>query len=81
MNLIHELRHGRELHYQAIGRPPTAVFVPVWRSHELQEAAHEMGPCVAMMLCKQCDSTPECDFEIIGLKGFWWNRDYIEYRL
>lgn len=77
MNIIEELRIPANELYQRTGKKPRHVFVPRWRKQELMDKVHSlfpvMYPCVIPPLVT-------CDFELAGLNGHWWDRDYIEYR-
>jgi hypothetical protein len=74
VNFIDELRHGGDPLYRETGRRPTHVYVPRWRQSELIAAVADLP----FTYCTQpidCD----CHFVVAGLKGHWWDRDYIEY--
>lgn len=77
MNFVYELQRGAELLYREVGRHPKQVFVPVWRFRELHDAIDELFP-----KCPFYPGPPSgCDFIVSCLRGHWWTRDYIEYRL
>jgi hypothetical protein len=73
VNIVHELLEGADLLYKMTGRPAIMVLVPRWRGHELMMVTSDLN---FSYVC----SGEKWDFKLAGLKGFWWDNDYIEYR-